>query len=401
MKKKPKISIIVPIYNVEKYLPKCIESILNQSFKNFELILVNDGSPDDCQKICLSYKETDKRIKIINKENQGLLSARKSGLENSNGEYISFVDADDWVDYDFLSSFNKLIELYKPDIIVSGFYRAFEGKNEKILPINNIGFYSNNSIKEIKNKMLKTDVFFQHGISTYVWNKLYKRDILKDILYNVPNDITMGEDAAITYAYMSKISNLVITHSCNYFYRQRPSSMVKAIQNTSLEIKHLTNLINFLSKYNNSEKYKNDLIYYLYSQSLIRFGGIISNKEELNPFQGLLRNHKVLLYSSGTFGQRLISFNKRYNFFRLVSWIDIDHKESIDLGLNVLSPYKLKVKDFDSILIASIDKNKTSKILNFLSLYGFDESKFRPIIIEKKFIIKYLNYIGYSLDILK
>ena len=131
---KPKISVIVTVYNIGLFLPKCIDSILNQVFSDFELILVNDGSLDDSYDICLEYKRKDPRIILINKENGGLLSARKAGLNKARADYISFIDGDDWVDFDFLTSIYRIVELHNVDIVVCGFIRAFEGKNEKMLP---------------------------------------------------------------------------------------------------------------------------------------------------------------------------------------------------------------------------------------------------------------------------
>ena len=98
------ISVIVPIYRIEKYLPECIDSLLDQSFLNFELILVDDGSPDNCPKICDDYSKKDTRIKVIHKENGGLLSARKAGLKAAKGNYIAYVDGDDWVDKFYLDT---------------------------------------------------------------------------------------------------------------------------------------------------------------------------------------------------------------------------------------------------------------------------------------------------------
>ena len=401
---KPRISVIVPIYNVASFLPKCIESILAQSFPHFELILVIDGSPDNSHDICLSYQEKDKRIIIVNKPNGGLLSARKAGLEAARADFISFVDGDDWVDFDFLASMYRIAELYPVDLVISGFIRAFEGRNEKIEPFYKQGIYRENRFTELLNNMLNTSTFFQHGVSTYVWNKLFKREILKKILFLVPNEITMGEDAAITYSYLPHCSCIGITNSCNYFYRQRVNSMVKSIQNSELERDHLTNLVHYLNgailKKLEKTKLRRDLLYYLYSQALVRFGGLISAEDIHIPFQGLKKNDKVLVYSSGTFGQRLVSFNNIYNVFQLSSWIDLDHIESNDLGLKVDSPFFNTEKEYDSIIIASIDGSKIEQILFFLSFYGFDCSKYRPLNLDEGFVTSYLSYIGFNFNFL-
>ena len=403
-KNKPRISVIVPIYNVASFLPKCIESILGQSFADFELILVNDGSPDNSHEICLHYQEVDKRIIIINKQNGGLLSARKAGLECAQAEFISFVDGDDWIDVDFLASMYRIVELYQVDLVISGYIRAFEGRNEKMKPLHKQGIYSSSSLTELLNNMLNTSTFFQHGVSTYVWNKLFRRALLAEILYHVPNEITMGEDAAITYSYIPLCSSIGITHSCNYFYRQRVNSMVKAIQSSELERSHLINLVSYLSsalleKFDKA-KLRRDLIYYLYSQALVRFGGLISDSESHIPFQGMKKGDRVLVYSSGTFGQRLVAFNNIHNVFQLTSWIDLDHVESNDLGLQVDSPFSKITKEYDSIIIASIDGSHIEQILNILSIYGFDCAKYRPLILDKEFAISYLSNVGFNFKFL-
>jgi glycosyltransferase involved in cell wall biosynthesis len=399
-----KISVIVPIYNIASFLPKCVESILNQSFKDFELILVNDGSPDESNQICQDYQKKDSRVKIINKVNGGLLSARKAGLENADSDFIAFVDGDDWVDIDFLASMYRIVELHSVDFVISGFIRAFEGRNEKMTPLYKQGIYEGNDLTELLNNMLNTSTFFQHGISTYVWNKLFKREILEKILFQVPNDITMGEDAAITYSYMPFCSSVGITHSCNYFYRQRVNSMVKSIQSVELERNHLTNLIYYLNdalvnKLNNISL-RSDLLYYLYSQVLVRFGGLINDSPEYIPFEGLKNGDKVLLYSSGTFGQRLVAFNKIHKVFHLASWVDLDHFESNELGLEVVSPFSVIKNEYDSIIIASIDGTQIAKILDNLSLYGFDCSKYRQLILNQSFVISYLQQIDFNLNFL-
>lgn len=400
----PKVSVIVPIYNVASFLPKCIESILNQSFPDFELILVNDGSPDGCHDICQHYKATDSRIVVVNKSNGGLLSARKAGLKSAKAEFISFVDGDDWVDIDFLASIYRIAELHQVDLVISGFIRAFEGRNEKMTPLYNQGVYVGSNLDELLNNMLNTCTFFQHGVSTYVWNKLFRRNILNQVLFHVPNEITMGEDAAITYSYMPHCTGIGITQSCNYFYRQRVNSMVKAIQSSILERTHLTNLVRYLHDALlpklNKTKLRRDLLYYLYSQALVRFGGLISDAETHIPFQGLKRNDNVLVYSSGTFGQRLIAFNNIYKVFQLTSWIDLDHIESNELGLQVDSPFFNIQKAYDSIIIASIDGSQIEHILQVLSFYGFDCSKHRPLILDEVFVIKYLSYLGFNFNFL-
>ena len=298
----------------------------------------------------------------------------------------------------------RIVELHQVDLVISGHIRAFEGRNEKITPIYKQGVYASGDLTELLNNMLNTSTFFQHGVSTYVWNKLFRRSILNKVLLLVPNEITMGEDAAITYSYMPHCAGIGITHSCNYFYRQRVNSLVKSIQSSELEKNHLNNLVFYLNgallPKLDKTKLRRDLLYYLYSQALVRFGGLISEVDIHIPFQGLKKNDRVLVYSSGTFGQRLVTFNNIYNVFQLTSWIDLDHVESNELGLQVDSLFFNMAKTYDSIIIASIDGSQIEQILNVLFLYGFDCSKYRPLILDEGFVKSYLRYIGFNFNFL-
>lgn len=400
----PKVSVIVPIYNVAPFLQLCIESVLSQSYHDFELILVNDGSLDASQNICARYQAKDKRVVLINKLNGGLLSARKAGLAAAKGEYIAFVDGDDWVDIDYLASMLRIATLNTVDLVISGHIRSFEGRNEKIVPFHQQGIYEGVKLDYMINTMLNTRTFFQHGVSTYVWNKLFKLDLLRPVLNGVPNEITMGEDAAITYSYLSKCRKVGIINASNYFYRQRVNSMVKVIQSRELEREHLSNLIYYLygslSAYIDKTMLRNDLLFYLYSQALVRFGGFISEQIDSIPFIGLKKNDRVLLYSSGTFGQRLVTANKSFELIRLATWMDVDHKESQALGLSVKSPFVSVDTVYDSIIIASIDGAKIDEIRTMLDLYGFDCSKYRQLNVDKMFVVNYLSQLGFNLNFL-
>ena len=128
------VSIIIPIYGVEIYLKKCIESVLNQSYSNLQIILVNDGSKDNCAEICDYYSKLDPRIIIIHKENEGLVNARKSGLSVAQGEFVTFIDGDDWVGENFIYNLVQPAIKYNTDFTIAGYLREFYGKEDKIIP---------------------------------------------------------------------------------------------------------------------------------------------------------------------------------------------------------------------------------------------------------------------------
>lgn len=399
----PEISVIVPIYRIEHYLPTCIESLLNQSFKNFELVLVDDGSPDSCPKICDEYASMDSRIKVVHKENGGLLSARKAGLKAATGRYISFVDGDDWVDKYYLDILYKLMDANSSDLVVTGHFREFDGKIETIVP-KSTGVYN---AAEIKSNILPNAIyngnFCEHGISTYVWNKLFKKTLLNKILYDVPNEIIMGEDAAITYAYLSIAERITISSIPLYYYRQRHDSIVKSIENPKTEYFRLGLLVNFLqSKLQHvlDEKNLNEqLTYYLYSQILVRSGGLIYDEDGailFNPFLNVAPGSQVVVYSSGSFGQHILSTNSKNHYFEIVKWIDLDYHE-LHIGGNYVKPFSaFDNAEFDHLIIATINPSYYAWIKEELILMGIDEGKIVKINTDMKEISNLLLKLGFD-----
>ncbi|MBC30806.1 MAG: glycosyl transferase [Muricauda sp.] len=397
------ISVLVPVYGIEDYLPKCIDSILNQSFSDFELILVNDGSPDSCPQICNEYATRDSRIKVVHKENGGLLSARKEGLKNATGKYIAFVDGDDWVDNYYLDVLYKLAEENDSDLVVTSHFREFNGKIETIKP-KSARTYTETEIKSsILPKAIYSGDFCEHKISTYVWNKLFKRELLNEILYDVPNEIIMGEDAAITYAYLSISKHLTVSRIPLYYYRQRHDSIVKSIENPKTEYYRLGLLMNFLkSKLRgvlDEENLNKQLKFYLYSQILVRSGGVIQKDGGdilFNPFLNVDRGSKVVVYSSGSFGQHILTTNIKTNFFQIINWIDVDfHK--LNIGGTYVKPISSVNNDeFDSLIIATINPTNYKAIKKELTLMGIDEKKIAKIKTSEKEIDTLLIDLGFD-----
>lgn len=211
------ISVIIPVYNVEKYLDECIESITNQTYKNLEIVLVDDGSIDNSGKICDEYAKKDNRIKVIHKENKGVSSARNEGLKKSSGNWISFVDADDWLENDFcITLLNKAIET-KADIALCGYNRIVNGNTEKINPSDKDLFFSSEEYL-VKSLNPQTGFGFCHM-------KLIKREILKNIIFN--ENIVVGEDALFNMTIAKNINKAIFVEKALYNYRVNSQSVVR------------------------------------------------------------------------------------------------------------------------------------------------------------------------------
>ncbi len=231
------ISVIVPIYKVEEYLPKCIESIINQKYKNLEIILVDDGSPDNCPKICDEYAEKDSRIKVIHKKNEGLIEARKSGVRESTGEYIAFVDGDDYISPNMYSMVAYAIEEFSPDMVMTEFFWSLEHKDipsERTL-FND--YYNRDEIEdEIIPSMLFSGKFYQFGIFPNCWTKIIKRELLINNIMGVDSRVRMGEDASFTYGCILDSESIAVVKEPLYYYRVNDSSMSKAYDSSLYSI---------------------------------------------------------------------------------------------------------------------------------------------------------------------
>ena len=248
-------SVIVPIYKVEKYLPQCIESILNQSYKDFELILVDDGSPDGCSSICDEYKARDNRIKVIHKKNGGLVSTRKAGLKIAQGEYICFVDGDDFVSHDMLEIYEKELCRHKVDVICTGYTSYYdEHTMTEIYQPGSSKFYDKSELqKEIYVKMLSKEPFYSFYIIPTVWSKCFKRSIAETVYESVPNDVTLGEDVAVTYPILLEANSISILNYTGYMYRQNMNSMTHTYDNCLSE--KIKTLILYLKKVEKQQKW--------------------------------------------------------------------------------------------------------------------------------------------------
>ncbi|MED3820740.1 glycosyltransferase [Priestia aryabhattai] len=215
-----KISIIVPVYNVEKYLQRCIKSLIEQTYKNIEIILVNDGSTDGCKEVCESYKKIDSRIILINKENGGLSSARNVGLDAATGEYLAFVDSDDWISTNMYEVLMKLAEQHDADISECSYLKT---PSEE--PFTNSEIQNKHTpVIIVKNNLEASLLHFENKwFQQVVWNKLYRRNLFHKVRFPIGK---VHEDEFITYKLIYESKKLVSTTQKLYFYFERSNSIM-------------------------------------------------------------------------------------------------------------------------------------------------------------------------------
>lgn len=211
----PLVSVIVPIFNLENLVSRCIESIVNQNYTKLEIILVNDGSTDSSGKICDSYSELDERIVVLHKPNGGLSDARNFGIRSSTGKLITCIDGDDYVSPTLISNLVKPFLEQDVDLSVGGF--------SKVSPTETSDMKGSSSDYEvITNEVALQRLFYQKGLTTSAWGKLYRRHLFDAIEYPVGQ---IHEDLPVTYRIIAECDKVAVASACDYFYVQHPQSI--------------------------------------------------------------------------------------------------------------------------------------------------------------------------------
>lgn len=225
-----KISIIVPVYNVEQYLDRCLESIVNQSYRNLEIIMINDGSTDSSAAMCEKWKERDKRIQVVHQENKGLGFARNEGIKRASGDYITFCDSDDWYSTLAFEKLNGIVEKYHPDVLDFGYTMVTEDARENImLTYYDEGFYGEAQIHQeiLPNYISKKAVLdYSKRIVKSVWSKLYKREIIRDTFFK-SEAVVLSEDYLFNMEIFSKMKTYYLHKEALYYYYIREGSLTQ------------------------------------------------------------------------------------------------------------------------------------------------------------------------------
>lgn len=210
------ISVIVPVYNAEKYIRECIESIIRQTYENLEIILVDDGTPDNSGGICDEYSIKDKRIKVIHKENGGVSSARNSGLENSTGEYIAFIDGDDYIEKSYFEKMIEKIKKENADCVGCGYNRIYDNKIEAVV--------SNQPYSLKEKDYLENVLYVQSGLG-FCHMKLWKKSCINSIRFN--EKLKVAEDALFNIQASKNVKNFYMINEALYNYRFNETSLVR------------------------------------------------------------------------------------------------------------------------------------------------------------------------------
>lgn len=220
------LSIIVPVYKTEKYLPRCIESILAQTVRDFELILVDDGSPDNSGRICDDYAGRYPNIKVVHKPNGGLTAARKSGMLAAEGKYVAFVDSDDWIDPDMYEVLVEQAERNGADIVSGGYVAEYDDHRERCCNGVPSGVYAGSALEELKEDAVFSVRHMCQGVAPSTCTKVYLRESAAECFLSRTDTVSFGEDALFTYPVLFRARCVVVDNDhCGYHYRILGNSM--------------------------------------------------------------------------------------------------------------------------------------------------------------------------------
>lgn len=375
------ISIIVPIYNVEKYLEKCIKSILNQTYRNLQVILVDDGSMDSSLDICRKYKAIDSRITVIHQENEGLVRARKTGIQAARGDFIGYVDSDDWIEPDMYELLYEKMIQYDVDLVETAHFCDVEDISKKVEVKIKSGFYLQ---REILPMMLCDENFDECRFAPYVWSKLFKRKTLFDTQMQVDDRINLGEDAAVTYPYILKSKRIYISDYAGYHYIQRKGS----ICSEKIAFDRLSNdvLVRYLKNIFENNLNANVLLKQLngYAKLLVLLRQIadFDDKQKngiLMPFGGLKYGDRVVIYGAGSLGKSIYGYLYQRGGIEIVAWLDRAYKMHQKFGRQVVDPHIIEHLQgkYDYILIAIYSKKTADSVMQYLVDEGIKQEQMK------------------------
>lgn len=383
------ISVIVPIYRVEAYLEQCIRSIQNQTHTNLEIILVDDGSDDNCPKICDFYAKSDKRIKVIHKKNGGPDSARKAGILTATGKYVGYVDGDDWIEPEMYERLLEYADAYDVDIVESGVIDSSNNMENKRFPYIKEGCYKNKNFTEyVESKLLYAGEFFEHGISPYLWSKLFLKE--KIMRYQLLGGIIskIHDDTMISLPCIAESKKIYISHNCYYHYRVRKESLKRECRDE--EIPNLFRCYQeFYKRFEGTKlcvegdkQIKYYILYWLLLKAPYAFDNLNRNTF-LVPFGSPQIEDKIVLYGAGAAGIHLENYIRDIFGSNIVCWVDQNYK-SLQSTLDVRNPAEIVKYEYDYILISILRESAVQSVKKDLAELGVPEKKI--LWIEQRYI---------------
>lgn len=378
------LTVIVPVYNVERYLARCVESILHQNYSKLDVILIDDGSTDGSGEMCDRYAKMDERVKVIHCKNSGVVSSRVKGLECASGEVVTFVDSDDWIEPDMYSCMMDVYRRHNPDIVSSGL--IIEDETGRVIQqefdLYDKGMYLAKQIREvIVKEMMWSEDYGKRRITSSVCNKIFKLEMLKWVTSDIDVNLTIGEDAAITYPYIARSRSIFIINRGWYHYVKRRFSMISAHSLKSFEA--ILKFKNYMKKIFVYDEKLDDIAWQLQQYVNVFLLEVINGVYEVEmekirfvfPYELIPAGSNIVLYGMGQVGTSYWHCLHGGEYINQVICVDKNYNRFTNEQMTIYDPAVIYEKDYDYIVIAVENEDWVKEIRENLLKNNICEKK--------------------------
>ncbi|WP_051195123.1 glycosyltransferase [Pseudobutyrivibrio ruminis] len=372
------VSIVVPVFNTEKYINRCIDSLLNQSYSSTEIVLVDDESSDRSGVICDEYASDNRNVVVYHKTNQGAFSARRYGVEKANGEYVVFVDSDDYVEKDYV--LNLVNNIGECDVCTSGCIWVNIDESKHIETDNfKEKIYKDESLKDVYKHMIfnygRPEDYYR-GILTYMVCKLYKKELALSIFSKLDEKMQFCEDGQFVFTYLLNSKSISITHGAFYNYCHRADSITHQKMNHYLD--SLERLYNSILKQAHDNEYESEIKiqieeYINYRLKLaphyMQFSCVKNRPTYEFPYWGDFEGKRVVLYGAGNIGKDYYREIISVDEFKLVAWVDKNYEQIRYPAVpEIMEPEIIKSLNYDAVIVAVGESQYESSIEDLINM---------------------------------
>ena len=376
------VSIIIPVYNAEKYLSQCLDSILFQTLKNIEIICVDDGSADNSYKILEEYAQKDSRIKVIHQENKGSSAARNAGLKVASGKYIGYVDSDDWIEPQMFEQLYQVAESNQVDMVSSGYLMEGAYTSEHYDSVSS-GLFCGDKMENLRANTIYCMEQKDVGLRGALWCKLFLRDLLMKVQLQVPETLSFSEDKMCVITYVLEAKSVFVLKETYYHYRIHSLSMVhkpnsEYLYRVNEVYKYLTTLYSHKNFTNEIRKQAELYVTELLIKGInSRLGFQNRNMLWIDPYwlDKIPTDSRVILYGGGELGQKYKTHLLNKKELHYVANVDFGYEKFKESSLLVQSPELLKEDIYDYVVITIKNPGKAKQIIEQLEEFGIDKDK--------------------------
>ncbi|WP_024866212.1 DUF4422 domain-containing protein [Butyrivibrio sp. FCS014] len=371
------ITVIIPMYNTENYIERCLSSVTAQSYTDLEIIVIDDGSTDGSAEKVRALAQKDRRIRLIEQENHGLVYSRKVGISKALGEYVLFVDSDDYLEPDAVEKMAALAADNQADVVACGAIFEADGSpaNRKVAKnYVEAKLYADDQGKELAAKLFCAEDFCTMALLPFLWNKLWKTELIKEYVLRADDRFTVGEDVAIGFPAIMAANRILVSEYAGYHYCQRQSSMMRGAAGENKEYVNACRIYRYLAglsnEMNRSDKAKDGLHRFLVNQLMTRCYEKTNRDLKTTGLAGFTETmpQKLVIYGAGELGKAVYSYaSLRAN---VEAWIDRDAEYLRALGYDVALPDETDIPEDCPIIVAVFDARAVRSITAYLTSRG-------------------------------